>query len=266
MNLYNLSKISDSANKVLIRAPEMLEGLVNKIVDFNEKCIAEVEKQPATDPNYNDFLTMRIFFYVHAAAASRLIFEKTKDMEWAKKSYEKYLIAANSSKGAFTEDAFHWYSFAGDMAREIFKITGDVSWGEKSVEAYKKGIDIGIAANINNVMYTHSIAARVCFKLHEKTGKKDYARESFRLYEEAIKKSEKTDPDHSYHCSLYAAGVAHVLFEKTAKKEKEKWCEKAVEHYQRFVDYYRGKVDLKEQDAIMRAAVSLKFLRKYLNQ
>lgn len=217
------------ADDMLRYQPGAVSSYLTKIFTFSEEGLAAISSLGSrkTDKSGEEGLCiMKARISSYAENAAKILFQKTKDLRWAKQRYTYALETARLLEGIEDWKSSHAYSFAADAALLLWDCTRDVDWRIKVYEARIKSGEVGERTNIPHSTHSYSIAADIAMKLWDSTGDPDWA---LKVYNARIKSAEigkKVDAKHSTHSYSFAADAAINLFELTSDLE---WLTKAYE-------------------------------------
>ena len=214
-----IKRFTKVAHHVHKSYPDSFNGLLERLYQFNMDGIILIHKGRVRGHNKDNLSSISSHLQAYAGDVARAIFEKTGDVSWAKREYDRYRLSAEESLEFDLKHSAHAYSFAADVAQAIFEKTGDVSWAEKWYDSRKLSAKISLNFNPKHSAYSDGFAGDAAKAIFEKTGDISWAKRWYDCYILSAERSLEFNPKHSAHAYSFAADAAKAIFEKTGTIE-----------------------------------------------
>ena len=201
--------LTKAAYKIHKKDPNLLEGSLEKIYQFNLEGIETIHSGKTKGMNHIRIVKLKSHFYSHKGYFAEVILNSLKEkgahpeeiIQWAKKWYRSYIISAtineqnenrnvNNPQFEFKHITY-CYSFAAEGAKAVFNYIDrfenipkreKIQWARRWAEAKKTSAYKSMGFNQKHAAHSFMSAAEARRKLFYKTNEMNYATGAIDFY------------------------------------------------------------------------------------
>lgn len=177
-NIQFIKNVTKISSNILKSDPNSLDGLLEKVFQFNNEGIQIIEE------NYtqNYPLNLKSHFFAYEGDVAKALFKKTQDVTWAKEWYKDYKTSADISIITDPKHAAYAYGFAGDAAKTLFETTREVGWAKKWYEATNLSANMTKGLDSRHSAFLSGIAGNAATTVYKETRQRKWYNRAIQSY------------------------------------------------------------------------------------